>query len=364
MLKKVVVASLILVLFTLILSGCIDSFSLGDGSTTYVAHPTKIGFTISYGYRINCSGSGDYTINYDCDTPEVLRGSIISVTVNDDGYEDRVLATHNNMKSWNITDSETTDYNLGITATIISESYIVSDLSGKNALTIDEINEQYPDLVNQYCQAQANETKVIIDPFDTDILQTAYEILNSSNTNNSFLVAKELFIWLKKHTSYKIHEIGDNEVQSASVTYQCKTGDCDDLSFLYISLCRSIGIPTRFIRGFLVEEDNAIPHAWAEVFVGGGIGNNGWIPVECAGNSDNIETEVNQNFAVKNAERLRLFKGDGTNESMIISLKGISYSTYIPDRIIDSQAYLEVVNYEVIEEKQLVIDEDNYRSYQ
>ena len=66
--KNNVFVVLILILFILITtSGCLEYFSVDDGSTTYVAHPTKISYTISYGYTISCSGTGDYTINWDTD---------------------------------------------------------------------------------------------------------------------------------------------------------------------------------------------------------------------------------------------------------------------------------------------------------
>jgi transglutaminase-like putative cysteine protease len=359
--NKAIIICLIFVLLTLVISGCLDFFTGDDGSITYESCPTNLSYTISYGYKINCSGTGKYTINYDCDTPEVLSGNILSVTTQDDDYQDKILATYNSLKSWNITSITSKDYDLGITATVRGESYIIADLNGANALSIQEINNQHSNLVNQYTQAQSNKTTVFIDPNDPEISAKASEILNNAGTNNAFLVAKELFIWLKQHTTYQIHS-GDNNVQPACITLQCKTGDCDDLSFLYISLCRTIDIPARFIRGFLVEENGAIPHAWVEVFVGGGIGDNGWIPVECAG-TGTAEMEFNQNFGVESAEHLRLFKDDGSNESLNVSLSGLSFRMYTQNRHIESESYTEVTNYAVLESKELVIDGNGNRAY-
>ena len=143
-------------------------------------------------------------------------------------------------------------------------------------------------------------------------------------------MAKNLFIWLKENTTYQKHN-GKETVQPAGTTCNIKTGDCDDLSFLYIALCRAVDIPARFIRGFIVEADDngyvtTVPHAWAEVFVGGGIGNNGWIPVECACSSDEMEVQINQNFGLESVGHLRLFIDDGTNESLITSLSDIILS--------------------------------------
>jgi hypothetical protein len=358
--NKAAIISFILILMILATAGCLD-FSDDDGITIYQSHPTKISYTISYGYRINCTGSGEYTIEYDCDTPEVLNGDTIPINVQGDKYIEKTLATYNTVKSWNISGSSSNNYNLGITANVEFESYIVADLNGAKALTIQQINDQYPTLVAQYCQAQSNETTVFIDPNDPNIIAIASVILNNASTNNAFLVAKELFTWLKQQTTYQIH-IENNNAQSAEFTLQCKTGDCDDLSFLYISLCRSIGIPSRFIRGFLVAEKNAIPHAWAEVFVGGNIGKSGWIPVECAGIADKAETEVHQNFGVESAEHLRLFKDDGSNESLIVSMSDFS-SKYSHSMIIETQSYAEVTTYNALRSNELVIDENGNRYY-
>ena len=357
---EAIAASLILVFTILATVGCLDVIT-GDGSTTYESHPTKISFTISYGYNIICTGVGDYEIKYDCDMPEVINGQIISTVIQNDEYEDKTLATYNTVKSWDINSDASKSYNLGITASVVSESFLVSDLNGANALSMQEINDQHSNLIRQYCQVQSNGTIAYIDPNDPDIINIALNIYNNAGSVNSFIIAKELFKWLKQNTNYQTHA-NVNEVQPAGVTLNLKTGDCDDLSYLYMSLCRSVGIPARFIRGFLIEEDEATPHAWVEIFVGGGIGKNGWIPIECAGVSNNIDTEINQNFGVESAGHLRLFTDDGSNESLNISLAGLSYVTY-GSRIVDPTYNSDVTDYLVLQSNELVIDKNNNRSY-
>ena len=158
----------------------------------------------------------------------------------------------------------------------------------------------------------------------------------------------------------------DTSAQPAGTTYQLKTGDCDDLSFLYISLCRSLGIPARFIRGYLVEETDgtvsAVAHAWTEVFVGGNIGNQGWIPVECACPSKDMAVQVNQNFGVESVGHLRLFKDDGSNESMDASISG-SMARYDAGMEVEMTAFVGIYNYSVLESKELTVDKNGKRAY-
>jgi transglutaminase-like putative cysteine protease len=330
----------------------------------YEAHPTEVSYTIEYGYLINCTGFGKYNIKYDCDLPEVLEGEIISTVVHDNNYENKILATFNTVKSWNITSESSMTYDLGITASVRSEYFLVSDLNGKDALTIQEIQNQYPDLVDQYCKPQSNGTITFIDPNNALIKATANYVLNQAETNNSFLVAKELFKWLKHQTTYGTNS-GQTNVKPASETLKNKVGDCDDLSFLYISLCKSLGLPARFIRGIHVdfEKNQAIAHAWVEVFVGPNIGKEGWIPVECAGTTEKVETEIHQNFGIEGVGHLRLFKDDGSNESLNASLTDIRYLVYGSDRKINPEAYLEIASYSILKSNELVIDENGMRSY-
>ncbi len=358
--KKTIFVSLTLILIVLVTSGCFDIFKTTENGTTYESHPTKAQYTISYGYNITCGGIGEYNIKYDCDIPEVLIGQV-TITEHNSNYEN-VTLVKNPMKSWNISSSGNNNYQLGITATVLAESFIVADLNGADALSIQEIKEQHMDVYLQYSNAQSNETITFIDPENEDIKSAAQNVSSETNDDNSFILAKNLFIWLKGNTYYKTHDENKN-VQPANITKEFGHGDCDDLSFLYISLCRSIDIPARFIRGFIVEEDDngvvdAVPHAWVEVFVGGNIGNNGWIPVECACSSDSMEVQVNQNFGLESVGHLRLFEDDGSDESLIISLSDIE-AKYDTNIIINLTPVAEVYSYQVLESKELSIDNNN-----
>ena len=126
-------------------------------------------------------------------------------------------------------------------------------------------------------------------------------------------------------------------------------------------------IPARFIRGILTTYDEqkssvySVPHAWTEVFVGGNIGDKGWIPVECAGQGEGGGAEVHQNFGTESMGHLRLFKGSGTNESLNVSLMGPRASYY--DNIIKMEQFLEISNFYVLQKNELQIDKNGHRTY-
>jgi transglutaminase-like putative cysteine protease len=57
-------------------------------------------------------------------------------------------------------------------------------------------------------------------------------------------------------------------------------GSCSEYTFVFISMCRSVGIPARYVGSVVVRGDDAsmddVFHRWAEVY----IPNFGWIPVD------------------------------------------------------------------------------------
>jgi transglutaminase-like putative cysteine protease len=60
-----------------------------------------------------------------------------------------------------------------------------------------------------------------------------------------------------------------------------RRGVCQDFAHLLIALCRSLGLPTRYVSGYLYDADkppDAIlaSHAWAEVFLEG----RGWLGLD------------------------------------------------------------------------------------
>ncbi len=80
---------------------------------------------------------------------------------------------------------------------------------------------------------------------------------------------------------YDLTSINKRSKDLASGILLSRDGVCDDISNLFIALCRSAGIPARFVAG-LAYTDNEIfvdpwqPHGWAEVY----FPNIGWIPFD------------------------------------------------------------------------------------
>jgi hypothetical protein len=58
-------------------------------------------------------------------------------------------------------------------------------------------------------------------------------------------------------------------------TLKSMRGDCGEHADLFASLARAVGFPTRHCLGLLVKREEAVYHAWVEVYIGGV-----WVPVD------------------------------------------------------------------------------------
>ncbi|HEC81627.1 MAG TPA: hypothetical protein ENI42_04295 [Thermoplasmatales archaeon] len=360
--------TMVFLIVVLLSSGCLEQIGeiftnkSEDGFVQYEAAPTSLSYVIFYGYNVTSAGTGSYTVTYLCPLPvDPLDGEIVNISLFYPHEYSEIVENGNTFVKWVIKGENNGEYTLGVEAEMVVNTFMV-DLSGRNTLDVSSIP---PNLVDQYCHRQSinSSDAPLIDPVNDEILSIAFSIKNLVQSNNSFDVAKEIFLWLKNNTSYRTHE-GKTMVQSAYETLHLKTGDCDDLSFLYISLCRAVGIPARFVKGYLIEEDeagfHAVPHAWAEVFVG--VGKNGWIPVECAGNGEDAVAEMHQNFGVEDAFHLRLFVDDGSNRSMELSLMGPSWE-YQPHVDVHLSKFTFLDDVEEFNQRKLTVYSDGRRVY-
>jgi transglutaminase-like putative cysteine protease len=62
-------------------------------------------------------------------------------------------------------------------------------------------------------------------------------------------------------------------------TLESRRGDCSEHADLFASFARAVGIPTRRCQGLLIQETEAVYHAWVEVALDGR-----WIPVDTTQN--------------------------------------------------------------------------------
>jgi transglutaminase-like putative cysteine protease len=119
---------------------------------------------------------------------------------------------------------------------------------------------------------------------DSAIKKTAETLI--SNVHYESAAVTSIMLWVTDNLKY------DSSVTShdAAWTFQSKRGTCENYAQLSLALLRSVGIPARYVSGYLVGGDitvsgylstygyrwNAGPHAWIEVYYP----DIGWVPYE------------------------------------------------------------------------------------
>lgn len=130
---------------------------------------------------------------------------------------------------------------------------------------------------NRVAEKYLQPTKII--DFNTPALQQVKEQINIT-TDDPFKKAHKIAEWVEKNIQYKSNRMTSAKKKS-SWAVKNGVGNCDEITNVFISLCRSAGIPTRFVSGVAYSDslnrngpwDN---HAWAEVYIGG----YGWVPFD------------------------------------------------------------------------------------
>ncbi len=84
--------------------------------------------------------------------------------------------------------------------------------------------------------------------------------------------------WTKNNIQYNLSTLTADVNQKSSWVLENRQGVCKELSSLFISFLRSIGIPARFVSGVAYTniDNNFGGHGWAEVY----FPNYGWIPFD------------------------------------------------------------------------------------
>ena len=117
-----------------------------------------------------------------------------------------------------------------------------------------------------------------IDSSDEDIIKKASEIVEGED--DLFIAVNKIASWVETNVEYSLNTLTADVSQPASWVLKNKYGVCDELTSLFISMVRSLGIPARFVSGVAYTNWNELndwgAHAWAEVYFPG----YGWVPFD------------------------------------------------------------------------------------
>src|SRR3989344_2745398 len=109
-----------------------------------------------------------------------------------------------------------------------------------------------------------------------DIKKQAQTIANGES--DLYVVTFKAAKWIQENVKYDLSTLTADVVQKSSWVLSNKEGVCDEITNLFISMMRSLGVPARYVSGMAYTNTNGKwgPHAWAEVYFPG----KGWVPFD------------------------------------------------------------------------------------
>lgn len=129
---------------------------------------------------------------------------------------------------------------------------------------------------------------------EVSINQFTTELINGEN--ELFKVVFKIGDWINRNIEYKPND--DYNVKRASAVYKTKYGECDDFSVLFLSMLRSIQVPSRLVSGIAKGDGDFGYHAWVEVYFEGV----GWVPFDATsgdfGYLSNFHIKLNHDSSI------------------------------------------------------------------
>jgi len=169
---------------------------------------------------------------------------------------------------------------------------------------------------------------------DTDLVaETAKEIVGDEE--NPYWMARRIYDWVREKLEY--NRVGGWDVPTTLI--KRGTGSCSEYAFLYIALCRAVGLPARYEGSIVVRGDDAsmddVYHRWCEVFLPG----IGWMPVDPSGGDQEWPADQARYFGGLSNRFLITTHGGGDSEYLGWDYNAHATYTYEGRGIVHEEGY-------------------------
>ncbi|MFW5746457.1 MAG: transglutaminase-like domain-containing protein [Nanoarchaeota archaeon] len=189
--------------------------------------------------------------------------------------------------------------------------------------------ENLPEGIRPFLQEAAN-----ID-ITADIRSQANKVVQGQT--DYYLAVHALVDWVEENIEYSLNTVTADVSLPASWVYQEREGVCDELTALFIAMCRSVGIPARFVSGISYTtsslfDDKWSSHAWAEVY----FPEVGWVPFDITYRQFGIvdASHIHMRHAVDANSTQTLYDWSGFDlDNVRIKLDVLDFDT----RVLDAQ---------------------------
>ena len=147
---------------------------------------------------------------------------------------------------------------------------ITSDIKSINAIANIDSKVPFPISLTQYKEYALPGANIDI---NSDIRKQAQAL--AAGKDDLYAVSFSLSKWVYDNVEYNATVVPVELIKKSSWVMENRKGVCDEMTNLFISMMRSLDIPTKFVTGLAYSNIKGEwePHAWAEVYFPG----HGWI---------------------------------------------------------------------------------------
>lgn len=168
---------------------------------------------------------------------------------------------------WEDVEETQLDYSLEAKVRVFDN---IQKIKEKIKFPIQNLNPEY---------LEYTEPGEIIDSDHSSIVQQASML--AEGEDDLYVVVHKLAVWVKENVDYNLNTVTIEASQKASWVLANRQGVCDEMASLFMAMCRSLGIPTKFVSGISysndpIFEDPWQAHGWAEVY----FPDYGWVPID------------------------------------------------------------------------------------
>lgn len=155
------------------------------------------------------------------------------------------------------------------------EYEISSEVTSKNLFRIIDKKIQFPNTKYNEDQSKYLGEKDFAD-IDRNIRDQANEIV--AGEDDFYDAVFKIAEWTRSNIQYDLNTLTEKTVQKSSWVLKNRYGVCDELTNLFTSMVRSLGIPVKYVSGMAYSDvvGGWSPHAWSEVY----FPDVGWVPFD------------------------------------------------------------------------------------
>ena len=249
---KAVVAAIFLIALYIILPYIEDVVNNPPG-TAYISLPSTVNFKFEWDAQVR--GLGNYILNVTIPTNSTYQ----EVYVSDYSNEPKNELNSYNRTWWSYSLSGYSSIKI-----VYQGETKLKIWNIKNSLDVNSIPQNLKKQYDHGEYLKNGDTKLwVIEPDKFESQQIGEKI--TEGKNNVLDKLRAIYDYIVNNFEYE-KESG-NLPKTAVETWNDKSGDCDELSFVFVSIARSIGIPAWVEYGILYTGSTWGHHAWIRTVV-------------------------------------------------------------------------------------------------